>query len=483
MKIKKKNPMISIAFFTLLLTAGCSNTHKPLSIQEGLSNTTTGIQHDGLSPSETPPENQPNSSTPVSFPSTNASTSAPHLVPSPLSLPEPEQQNSMIIVVMAPSPSPSPNPIPTPTSSPLVLGPLTPPNTVNNGTISSGNHFSCAIRNGTLYCWGYNAFGQVGNGSASLTSNPTPVMGLLSSVTSVALGRHHACAIKNSALYCWGYNAFGQLGDGTTANRYSPTLVAGLTSGVMSVAAGGHSTCAILSSGSLKCWGENSFGQLGDGTILSRKVPTQVSGLTSNVTMVSLANEYNGLPLTHTCALHEGAAKCWGYNGFKQVRDGLYPIQNAPYALPLFSTGVTAVAAFANRTCVIQQGTLKCWGNNSFGQLGDGTTLNQSAPTVPVGLETGVTALGGGVWHQCAVKSGALYCWGRNDLGQLGIGSALAQSAPALVPGMEYGVKEVSKEGVFSTCVVRFGGTYCWGYNLLGELGNNNLLRASLQIE
>ncbi len=163
-------------------------------------------------------------------------------------------------------------------------------------SISAGDTYNCALSAGAVKCWGFNGLGSLGNGNTSNSSTPVGVSGLSSGVTAISAGDYHACALSSGAVKCWGYNSAGQLGDGTNTNRLTPVGVSGLSSGVTAISAGGYHTCALLSTGAVKCWGENGFGQLGDGTTTQRTTPVDVSGLSSGVTAIT-AFGY------HTCAL------------------------------------------------------------------------------------------------------------------------------------------------------------------------------------
>ncbi len=339
--------------------------------------------------------------------------------------------------------------------------------------VASGESFQCAVRAGAAYCWGQNTLGGLGNGTVATKSVPTRVVGMDTGVTSVAAGLLHGCAIKNGGLFCWGYNPYGNLGDGTAALRLSPVAVVGMSSGVTSVAAGGYTTCAIQNGG-LKCWGFNAYGQVGDGSTGTALTPVPIFGLESGVSSVSISNQTVTSRST-TCAVQYGGLKCWGYNAQGQVGDGSTQNRNAPYAIPAFSGGVSAVAALSYRTCALQNTTMKCWGQGAQGVLGDGSVANRMVPVVPLGMDIGVTAIGGGTDHTCAVKSGALYCWGNNSDGQLGIGNTIGSNVPVLVYGMNANVELVSKEGQDSSCAMKQSVLYCWGRNNWGQVGNNTL--------
>ena len=292
--------------------------------------------------------------------------------------------------------------------------------------IATGHHHNCALKTtGGIVCWGSDTVGQLGNGNACgiVCETPVEVTGLGSGVAAIAAGGHHTCAITTSGgLKCWGYNIQGQLGDGTTTIRNTPVDVVGLASGVVSVVAGGHHTCAVTTSGGAKCWGDNQWGQVGDGTEEDRATPTNVTGLGSGVVAV-----YEGI--FHSCALTTGSGlKCWGRNDSGQLGIGNTSNRSTPTDVVGLSSGVAAVGSGGSgeHTCAITAGGgLKCWGRNHWGQVGDGTITNRLAPVNVVGLGTGVAAVSEGAFHTCALQSGQAKCWGQNSYGQLAIVPAL----------------------------------------------------------
>ena len=189
-------------------------------------------------------------------------------------------------------------------------------------------------------------------------------------VTSISVGALHSCALTpTGAVMCWGYNSDGQLGDGTNTQRNSPVSIPSLTSGITSISSGQYHTCAITSAGAVMCWGQNSYGQLGDGTTTQRNSPVSIPSLTSGVTSVS-SGEY------HSCALtSSGAVMCWGLNSNGQLGDGTNTQRNSPVSIPSLTSGVTSISSGAYHSCALTSaGAAKCWGRNSYGQLGDGTT-------------------------------------------------------------------------------------------------------------
>jgi alpha-tubulin suppressor-like RCC1 family protein len=192
--------------------------------------------------------------------------------------------------------------------------------------VAAGTSHTCAITTaGGLKCWGLNSQGQLGDGTNTGRTTPVDASGLSSGVTAVAPGNFHTCAVVEGGVKCWGFNNYGQLGDGTTTRRFTPVIdVLGLTSGVAAVAAGGSHSCALTSAGAVKCWGRNRTGQLGDGTSTGRLSPVDASGLTSGVDAIAAG-------WAHTCAVTTaGGVTCWGENSDGQLGDGTATDRTAP---------------------------------------------------------------------------------------------------------------------------------------------------------
>lgn len=380
--------------------------------------------------------------------------------------------------------------------------------------IAAGYEHTCVLTNaGAVQCWGRNKYGNLGDGTTTNRSTPVAVVGLGTGVTAIMLGSDHACARKTGgAAWCWGHNDNGQLGDATTTDRYTPVAVTSLSSAVTALAGGGKHTCAIKSGGAVQCWGNNEYGQLGDGTITARYSPTPVPGLTSGVTNIAAGGN-------HVCAISSGGAlQCWGYNDDGQLGDGITKDHHTPVAVINLFNDVTAIAAKNFHTCAIRSGgAVQCWGDNEYGQLGDGTTTNRVTPVAVQGLSNGVAAIATGYGHTCALKDdGAVLCWGYNLSGQLGDGTTTDHLTPVLVAGitgtaisivagyehncvltssgavqcwgsdygptpvtihsLESGVTQIAA-GYYHTCILKSGGAMqCWGYNYNGQLGDGTVI-------
>jgi alpha-tubulin suppressor-like RCC1 family protein len=354
-----------------------------------------------------------------------------------------------------------------------VVSPAAPPLRAGAETaiaIANGQYHSCAITSsGAVRCWGENGSGQLGDGNRPINAyTPQEVVGI-GDATAIAAGHNHTCAIDGAGgLACWGYNGDGRLGDGTTAINDEPVDVVGLASGVTAVAAGQYHTCAITGElGGLKCWGGNGDGQLGDGTTTNRSEPVDVVGLSAGVVAVATG-------AWHTCAvMNTGSVKCWGYNYYGQLGNGTTTDVPVPVDV-LGVVGATAVSAGGHHSCTLALGGVQCWGFNGNGQLGDGTNGNYSTATAVDGLASGVASISAGVGYSCAVTDGGeIKCWGANFYGQLGDGTAPdAHNTPVDVLGLTGPATAVSAGGAH-TCGLVNAGVLCWGLNSSGQLGSN----------
>ena len=199
------------------------------------------------------------------------------------------------------------------------------------------------------------------------------VKGLTGPLQSVTSGSSHVCAlVHNSGAWCWGFNDDGQLGDGTTTNRSTPVAVSGLPLNLAQIAAADDHTCALLLNQTVKCWGLNSKGQLGDGTTSNSSTPVKVAGLTGAV-QIALGDGY-------TCALlASGDVQCWGLNAFGELGDGGTTDSKSPVQVSGLTSGVQAISGADASVCaVLQSAQVDCWGDNTSGELGNGSTGGQS---------------------------------------------------------------------------------------------------------
>lgn len=342
--------------------------------------------------------------------------------------------------------------------------------------VAGASHTCALLSNGTTQCWGNNSSGQLGIGDyAEKSAAPRIVRGvgggfsLLSDITNLAAGYEHTCARDSrGTMFCWGKNDYGQLDDGITDSSFVP-VVAMLGSKVKSIAAGGDHSCAILDGDILQCWGRNQYGQLGDGGSEPYSLPTTVNLATVYTPVFVRTND-----ASDTCAVLSGRSlKCWGSNVYGELGNGadddrtLFPpiphsnpsdvlVTTTP-KLSLYPVGDVAIGyehACAKMDDGLGNTGIRCWGYNYYGELGDGeseshsdlptTVLAGGNPSTPL---SGVMDIAVGAGGACAVlTSGIVQCWGSDENGELGIGSSTDHLGFPLFPVMQ-AVDEIFENG------------------------------------
>ena len=311
--------------------------------------------------------------------------------------------------------------------------------------IAAGGTHTCALiaSNRGVVCWGGNAVGQLGNGTGGTSLTPVSVLDVSSTpitgVVSISAGLNHTCALfETGGVQCWGWGVAGQLGDGSFSSRNYAADVSGYTSGVSRISAGKDHTCLVVSaSHEVKCFGGNMWGALGDGTTTNRGSPVSVVGIPSTAQEIASGN---GL----TCAkLQDGSLRCWGANGSGSVGDGTDSETAAPVTVSYIGTDGALIAAggyesaasadrFACAT-LNSTGQVMCWGRGNEGQLGNGGTFSSTTPTL-VSAISGAVALVTGNGHACAwIGTCTVKCWGENTQGSVGDGTQVNKSTPVTV--------------------------------------------------
>jgi alpha-tubulin suppressor-like RCC1 family protein len=317
--------------------------------------------------------------------------------------------------------------------------PSTPGEAVAVGEVPAAIHVgaakfhTCALfEGGAVWCWGGdNLFGQLGSPTMPPGPNAYEVA-VPPGVAQVGAGRYHSCARAADAVYCWGSNARGQLGDGTSMDSYTPVAVRGIGPS-MDVDTGGSATCVVVDpTGDVWCWGDNEHGQLGDGTTTASFTPIRAN-ITDVVDVAAGGGRMGDQTAAMACAIkRDRTLWCWGDNAYGQLGDGTTIDRPEPVEV-IGVTDPVAVTIGRTHVCTLEAaGTARCWGGNDRGQLGDGTLTNSALPVAVSGL-TDVVHLAAGGWHTCAaLRTGEVACWGSNSSNQLGP-TALPESPTPVV--------------------------------------------------
>ena len=416
----------------------------------------------------------------------------------------------------------------------------TTPSTVsalNDTQVTSAAIYACGIKQGIGYCWGKNSVGELGNGTTNDTNTPVaiatgessaiPVDAYLVSISTGTAydGQGASCAVDRIGnAYCWGDGEAGNFGNGTNSvtSAYPVKVVKGgfsaipLNSKLIKIGTTNNSSCAIDDSGNAYCWGDNTQGQLGNGTSQNESYAVLVSKggqsaipVGDRITDISVGSLY-------TCALDQyGKAFCWGYSSAGQCGSGDYEDNLYPTAVATnpstessslsASAIVTQISASANTTCptnelntcaIDSNGDGYCWGSNNAGQLGINSLLIQNSPyplsvlagispsAIPASAKFSKISAGSGV--SCAIADGLGYCWGNNSYGELGNNTTISSSYPVAISTTgaitestvlrdisvaDYGIDDSINNGL--GCAVDIGNNfYCWGNNTYGQLGN-----------
>ncbi len=357
-------------------------------------------------------------------------------------------------------------------------------------SISAGMFHSCAVQEEGAFCWGRNNYGQLGD--RSINQRNTPVLvdkgdipsGV--SLSSISVGNYHTCGVgSNYKAYCWGYNNVGQLGDGGSVTSSDSPIEVQTSVTFKSISAGANHTCGISTNDWAYCWGEGTYGKLGNGGTANSSIPVAVNqgAILSGVSLISISAGAN-----HTCAIGSNDwAYCWGQGTYGKLGNGGTAQSTEPVVVS--NGGISAgtrlvnISAGTNHTCVIGANWAYCWGQGSYGKLGNGGTANSLVPVavsqgaIPVGAGLGNISVGGN--HTCAIGDGdiGVHCWGYNSTGQLGDGSNTQSLTPVFVlTGASSVIKQVGiSSGSNHTCSVNYNGqAYCWGQGTYGKLGNDS---------
>jgi len=309
--------------------------------------------------------------------------------------------------------------------SPMSTLPVTVAGLTNVAAVATGGYHSCALLGDhTVRCWGQGVDGQLGNGGLSASPTPVVVSGLTDAIA-IAAGTNHNCALRTGgAVSCWGDNSYAQTGSPVPTDygqTKAPAPVPDIT-GATAVYAGGFHSCALIGGG-VQCWGDNSTGQLGNGGVAGTPAhsitPVAVTGLTSGVTSMSAGD-------SHNCALVSGTVRCWGDNSFGQIGNGA--VSATPVTTPALVaglSGITNVGAGFTFSCARQSNNaVSCWGRNGDGELGKGGGADSPTPVSVSGINSAASLTTGSISGCVLLTNNVARCWGDNTFGQMGNGTS-----------------------------------------------------------
>ena len=389
------------------------------------------------------------------------------------------------------------------------------------GTVIAGGEHLCFVGDTSLNCAGDNTNGQLGDGTTTDTTHGKKVVDannnmLLANANKAIVGLNHTCMLTSSTriMYCWGDNQYGQLGDGTTTDRLVPTIVAnnvasGFTNSGIDLIVGGHNHTCAVKSGQMYCWGRNDQGQLGNGSTTDSSLAVKPAAPFDAADAMNAVSAGDG----HTCATYADGNRelyCWGDNQYGQLGNG----SNTDSTSPVMVSGTVArgaqqegsLAASANSTCVASGSVIGmpvvCWGRNNNGQLGNGTTTDSNIPVEAVSVGPGqggtyrVLAAGGDtvcmrefIGTVSVVRS--LQCWGANNTGQIAGSSNIKEKSPvAIAANPAESFDPTANQNSDHLTVSKSAATgfvcyekWCWGSNSSGQLATGDTTNATLAVK
>ena len=345
-------------------------------------------------------------------------------------------------------------------------------------SISAGGSISCLLLiDHTIKCLGNNQYGQLGNGSTDTQSLVPVIVTGINNATSVSSGEAHSCALLiDNTIKCWGYNSNGQLGNGS-AGGFSrvPLAVTGINNAI-SISSGAYHSCALLIDHTVKCWGSNNYWQLGNASAsinTNWPVPQAVTGLDNATSISAGAN--------HSCALLiDNTIICWGYNGNGGLgNSNASSVQSYQLWVVTGIDNATAINAGPDHSCALLiDNTIKCWGSSNVGQLGKAAYWGYSSSSVPLSVDeiSTAVAISTGYQYSCALLlDNTIKCWGYNSNGEIGNGITGNVWSPVAVSGIDSATAISSAVGSTNCALLVDNTIKCWGSNASGQLENGTV--------
>ncbi|SHM49649.1 Alpha-tubulin suppressor [Duganella sacchari] len=345
--------------------------------------------------------------------------------------------------------------------------------------VGAGAIHSCAaLAEGGVKCWGSNGFGQLGNGTTVASLVPVTVQGLSNEkIVAIGGGQTFTCALTSTGtVYCWGQNNYLQLGNNKIALSTTPIPVQIPTGAAKSLTVGMYHACVLDVYGNIYCWGLNTSAQLNRNTLTTKSSVLLYSAGMNDV--VALRGDGYSTCYRDT----NGGAKCFGYNkngqlglGFKDATDGA--TYGAPNYVLGLSNNVLSTSASMYHSCAVKTDhTTLCWGSNLFGSLGFSPTGSDAGifltPTVVPGLRGDAVSVVTGYMHSCVITAvGGAQCWGKNGVGQLGNGRALPYESASDVIGLNEKITSLAMGSSHSCALLESGTVKCFGQATSGQLG------------
>jgi alpha-tubulin suppressor-like RCC1 family protein len=332
------------------------------------------------------------------------------------------------------------------------------------------------VYDNTIYSWGTNNFGQLGDNTTVSKSSPVSVVGGFCDWCQIGNGESHSLAIRqNGTLWAWGFNTGGQLGDNTTVSKLSPVSVVGGFCDWYQVDGGSSHSLGVRTNGTAWAWGNGACGKLGDNTTVDKSSPVSVIGGFTDWCQVSGGGQFSFGVRTN------GTIWSWGRSYCGGLGDGTTVNKSSPVSvIGGFTDWCQVSAGYRAALAIRQNGTAWSWGQNSTGVLGDNTTVDKSSPVSVVGGFTDWCQSSVGNQHSLAVRTnGTLWSWGSGGNGRLGDNSTVNKSSPVSVVGGFTDWCQISTGSTTSSAVRQNGTAWAWGPNTSGQLGDNTTVAKS----